>query len=147
MLVVAVVVVGCAHAHPVAVTPAPKVKLLALPAESDAFPAIAKAATEALDRANVVGVDERATSKVSIEVVQLSIECVDPTAHCYAAAAHSLAANKLLFAQIDTEDEKPHVTVTLFDGTSQQPHTAERTFPTEAAAMAGLDGLVSEVTR
>ena len=144
---VVIMVVGCAHSHPSAVTPAPKIKLLTLPAESDAFPDLAKAATSALAHAKVAGVDEQATSKVSIEVVQLSIECVDPTATCYEAAAKSLAANKLLFAQIDVDGAKPKVSVTLFDGASKQPRTVEHTFVTTAAAVAGLDGLVSEVTR
>ncbi|MEO6776901.1 MAG: hypothetical protein ABI467_28445 [Kofleriaceae bacterium] len=147
LLGVVIVVVGCGHARPIAVTPAPKIKLLTLPAESDAFPEIAKAATSALAHAKVAGVDEQATSKVSIEVVQLSIECVDPTATCYAAAARSLAANKLLFAQIDVDGEQPKVSVTLFDGASKQPRTIEHTFASEAAAVAGLDGLVTEVTR
>jgi hypothetical protein len=147
LLGVVIMVVGCAHSHPNAVTPAPKIKLLTLPAESDAYPNIAKAATSALANAKVSGVDEHATSKVSIEVVQLSIECVDPTAACYDAAAKSLAANKLLFAQIDVDGAKPKVSITLFDGASKQPKTVEHTFASEAAAVAGLDGLVSEVTR
>lgn len=147
LLGVVIMVVGCAHSHPTAVTPVAKIKLLTLPAESDAFPNIAKAATSALAHAKVSGVDEHATSKVSIEVVQLSIECVDSTAACYDAAAKSLAANKLLFAQIDVDGAKPKVSVTLFDGASKQPKTVEHTFASEAAAVAGLDGLVSEVTR
>ncbi|MEO8844742.1 MAG: hypothetical protein ABI591_23345 [Kofleriaceae bacterium] len=140
-------VVGCAHGHATTGMPAEKIKLLMLPAESDAFPAIAKAATTALSHAKVVGVDESGVSKVSIEVVQLSIECVDPTASCYDAAAKSLSANKLLFAQIDNDGAKPKVTVTLFDRASKQPKTAEHTYATEAEAMAGLDGLISEATR
>jgi hypothetical protein len=147
LLGVVIMVVGCAHSHPSVVTPASKIKLLTLPAESDAYPNIAKAATSALAHAKVSGVDEHATSKVSIEVVQLSIECVDPTAACYDAAAKSLAANKLLFAQIDVDGAKPKVSVTLFDGASKQPKTVEHTYASEAAAVAGLDGLVSEVTR
>jgi hypothetical protein len=118
-----------------------------LPAESDAFPAIAKAATTALSHAKVSGVDESGVSKVSIEVVQLSIECVDPTAICYDSAAKSLAANKLLFAQIDVDGAKPKITVTLFDRTNRAPRIAERTYANEAAAVAGLDGLVAEATR
>ena len=140
-------VVGCAHGHATTITTAEKIKLLTLPAESDAFPAIAKAATTALSHAKVSGVDESGVSKVSIEVVQLSIECVDPIASCYDAAAKSLSANKLLFAQIDNDGVKPKVTVTLFDRASKAPKTAERTYATEAAAMAGLDGLISEATR
>jgi hypothetical protein len=142
-----VAVAACAHGKVAPVTPVAKVKLLTLPAESDAFPAIALAATTALGHAKVGGVDEASTSKVSIEVVQLSIECLDPTAICYDAAARSLAANKLLFAQIDVDGAKPKVTVTLFDRASKTPRTAERTYATESAAVAGLDGLVAEATR
>lgn len=119
-----------------------------LPAESDTFPKIAKAATEALSHAKVAGVDESGTSKVSIEVVQLSIECLGPTVSCYDAAAKSLSANKILFAQIDTDGQKPRITVTLFDRAAKSsPRTAEHTYATEAAAMAGLVGLVAEATR
>src|SRR5262245_1146102 len=99
-------VAACAHSRPVAEAPKPKVRLVALAAESDAFPAIAKATTTALASAKVARVDEQSASKVSIEVVQLSIECVDPTSSCYDAAAKSLSANKLLFAQIDVAGKK-----------------------------------------
>jgi hypothetical protein len=148
LLLVVVVVVGCAHPKPIAPTaPVAKIKLLTLPTESDAFPSIANAATTALDHAHVVGVDEQSTTKVSIEVVQLSIECVDPSASCYEAAAKSLAANKLLFAQVDVDGKKPKVSVTLFDRPSRAVRTVAHTFATEADAVAGLDGLVSEATR
>jgi hypothetical protein len=148
LLLVVAAVVGCAHAKPVAtITPVAKIKLLTLPTESDAFPTIASAATTALGHAHVDGVDEQATTKVSIEVVQLSIECVDPSASCYEAAAKSLSANKLLFAQVDVDGKKPKVSVTLFDRPSGAVRTVEHTFSTEADAVAGLDGLVAEATR
>lgn len=147
-LVLAVLIIGCAHPKPAPVAPVAKIKLLTLPAESDAFPAIAKAATDKLGRAHVSGVDEQGSTKVSIEVVQLAIECVDPTTSCYDAAAKSLAANKLLFAQIDVEGKKPKVTVTLFDrAKASAPRTVERTYPNEVAAVAGLDGQIAEATR
>jgi len=127
--------------------PKAKVKLVALAAESDVFPNIAKAMTSALANVKVARVDEQSTSKVSIEVVQLSIECVDPTSSCYDAAAKSLSANKLLFAQIDVAGKKPKLAVTLFDAATHAPKTTERTFETEAAAIAGVDKLVSEATQ
>jgi hypothetical protein len=96
-------VVACAHSHPPTVAAKPKIKLVTLPAESDTFPDVAKATTSALAKAKLAGVDEQTTSKVSIEVVQLSIECVDATAACYEAAAKSLSAQRLLFAQIDVD--------------------------------------------
>ena len=67
------------------------VVLVTLPAESDSFPDVAKAMTSALSGAKLHGVDEAITSKVSIEIVQLSIECLDASANCYAAVAKSLA--------------------------------------------------------
>jgi hypothetical protein len=148
LLLVVVAIVGCAHAKPVATTtPVAKIKLFTLPTESDAFPAIANAATAALGHAHVVGVDEQDTTKVSIEVVQLSIECVDPSASCYEAAAKSLSANKLLFAQVDVDGKKPKVSITLFDRPSRAVKTVAHTFATEADAVAGLNGLVAEATR
>lgn len=128
------------------IAPAAKVVLVTLRAESDSFPAAAKAATSALSDAKPSGVDETVASKVSMEVVQLSIECVDATTACYEAAAKSLSANKLLFASIDSEGKKPKVAVTLFD-VGKQPKTAEKTFDNEAAAIAGVGGLVTEATR
>ena len=148
LLLVVAAVVGCAHSKPVATpTPVAKIKLLTLPTESDAFPTIASAATTALGHAHVAGVDEEGTTKVSIEVVQLSIECVDPSASCYEAAAKSLSANKLLFAQVDVDGKKPKISVTLFDRGNRAVKTVAHTFATEADAVAGLDGLVGEVTR
>lgn len=148
LLLVVAAIVGCAHSQPVATTaPIAKIKLLTLPTESDAFPAIASAATTALGHAHVNSVDEQATTKVSIEVVQLSIECVDPSASCYEAAARSLSANKLLFAQVDVDGKKPKVSVTLFDRANRAVKTVAHTFATEADAVAGLDGLVAEATR
>jgi hypothetical protein len=147
IVVAAIVVAACAHSQPQPVAPAAKIKLVTLPVESDAFPGVAKAATTALAQAKVGGVDESIASKVSIEVVQLSIECVDPTAACYGAVAKSLAAGKLLFAQIDADGAKPKVAVTVFDVATNAPKRAERTFDTEAAAIAGLDQLVTEATR
>jgi hypothetical protein len=52
-----------------------------------------------------------------------------------------------LFAQIDVDGVKPKVTVTLFDRSSKAPRSAERTYANEAAAVAGLDGLISEAIR
>ena len=137
---------ACAHAPVQPIAPAAKIVLVTLPAESDAFPQVAKAATTAVSGAKPVGVDETLASKVSIEVVQLSIECVDATTACYEAAAKSLGASKLIFASIDSEGRKPKVAVTMFD-LGKEPRTAEKTFDSEAAAVAGVAGLVAEATR
>jgi hypothetical protein len=118
-----------------------------LSTESDTFPSVADAATGALAHARVAGVARTVAKKVSIEVVQLSIECVDATAACYDAAARSLSAGKLLFAQVDGDQARPRVTITLFDAATNVPRATRRTFDSEAAAVAGVDNLVAEVTR
>jgi len=132
---------------PVAAPPPPPrvLKLVVLPAESYAFPNVAKATTDSLLQARA----DAQASKVSLEVVQLSIECVDPTNACYAAVGHSLAVNGLLFAQIGVVKRKQlHVTVSWFDVDAQTfKATAEKTFPSEQAATAGIADLVAEATR
>jgi hypothetical protein len=125
-----------------------RVTLAVLPAESDAFPKAARALTESLERAQVSGIDDRNVSKVSLEVVQLSIECLEPTPACYKAVGRSLAANRLLFAQISPAPKKAvKVSVTFFDVDAENPRTAEKTFPNEKAATAGAPDLVAEATR
>jgi hypothetical protein len=139
-------VAACGHAPaPAAHTDA--VTLVMLSTESDTFPNVASAATGALAHARVSGVGRTVTKKVSIEVVQLSIECLDATAACYDAAARSLSAGKLLFAQVDGDAAKPRVTITLFDAATDVPKASRRTFDSEAAAVAGVDNMVAEVTR
>jgi hypothetical protein len=128
-----------------------------IPAESDVFPAAARAVSEQLAQAKVAGVDETRLSKVSLEVVQLAIECVEPTGTCYQAIGRSLAANELLFARIidgapgakKRAGKRPlKVSVTLFDVDAKSAaRTAEREFASEADATAGAAALVEEVTR
>ena len=119
-------------------------------AESDAFPSAAKAATEALDQAQVAGFDAPQRSKVSMEVVQLSIECVDPSPTCYAAVGRELKVSQLLFAQIE-KGPKPkavRVTVTLFDvGAGAAKHSAVKVFASEQEATLGVRDVVEEATR
>lgn len=127
---------------------ATKVRLAVLPAESDAFPNAARAITSSLTNAKLAGIDDRHVSKVSLEVVQLSIECVEPTVVCYEAVGKSLAANRLLFAEIEKASKKSvKVTITLFDVDTRNPHTAQRTFASEKDASSGIDALVAELTR
>ena len=94
--------------------------LAVLPAESSKFPHAAQAITDSLSKANVSGVERKQVSKVSLEVVQLSIECVEPTVECYQAVGKSLAANRLLFAQVSGKKRQVKVTVTLFDAAGSQ---------------------------
>ena len=130
--------------------PAPKVVTLAvLPAESDSFPAAAKAVSDALAHAHVTGVDRTQVSKVSLEVVQLSIECVEPSPACYQLVARSLSADRILFAQI-APGPKQHqikVTVSLFAMNDLFPHTAERVFASEKEASEKVGELLSEVAQ
>ena len=166
VLAIAAGVVACTKSRPpkppvVVVTP--KLKLAVLAVESDRFPAVAEAATASLAKAHVIGIDNIEVSKVSLEVVQLSIECVEQTPDCYEAVGKSLAANRLLFAQVSPgtpPPEKPiklkrgakppkdvRVTVTLFDVDSRAASkTAEKLFPNETDATAGMDGLIAEAT-
>jgi hypothetical protein len=147
-----VLIAACGHAlsTPGVASVQAKVKLAVIPAESDQFPAAAKAASESMASAHVGGIDEMQISKVSLEVVQLSIECVDPTVACYQAIGRSLSANRLLFAQI-TAGDKPRqlrMTVTLFDVDTQlAKRTAEKVFASEDDATAGTAQLVAEATR
>jgi hypothetical protein len=165
-VLVGMILVGmtaCSHPGPqptvVAPAPAPPARaqpavtrLVVMPTESLAFPRIARAATESLSRA---GIAQKAAaqlskqlSKVSIEVVQLSIECVDASVVCYEQVGRSLSANGLLFARIDSGKRKhPKVTVMLFDvDMATLTARVEKEFVSEAAATAGLDALVAQVT-
>jgi hypothetical protein len=141
--------VAACHSAPKRTAPGvTKVTLAVLPAESDAYPKAAKAITDSLTKATVSGIDERQVSKVSLEVVQLSIECVEQTSACYEAVGRSLAANRLLFAQIAPSKKKQvKVTVTLFDVDAKNPHAAEKVFANEKAATDGIGALVAEATR
>lgn len=147
--IVVMCVVACGHPAPPPVAPRAKLTLAVLPAESDAFPKAAQAATDQLSKVKLGGIDETKVSKVSLEVVQLSIECVEESVQCYQAVGKSLAANRLLFAQIapDANPKQLKVTVTLFDVDSEQPRTAEKVFADEDAASAGIANLVGEATR
>lgn len=150
---------ACTHAGPpttkaVSTPPLPPrppkvVKLVALPAESEAFPKVARAATDSLSHAQVTGLGVAQVSKVSLEVVQLSIECVDPSAACYQAVGRSLTATGLLFAQIATLKRRQlKVTVTLFDVDARALRMkAEKVFESEDEATAGVADLVAEATR
>jgi hypothetical protein len=159
---------------PVAAITKPKLKLAVLAVESDKFPKVAEAATQSLAKVQLTGwaygVDEVEVSKVSLEVVQLSIECVEQTPDCYQAVGKSLAANRLLFAQIvpdapaaaaaaagpkathvrrpATKQRDIRVTVTMFDVDAQTPaKTAVKVFPSEQDATDGIDTLVAEATK
>lgn len=147
-----VIMMGCtpapAPAKPVYV-PGSKVWAV-LPAESDAFPIAARAASERLRRARVKGMDEPQVSKVSLEVVQLSIECVERTPACYEAVGRSLGSNQLLFAEIDEGPKKQSikVTVTLFDvDAKKRKKAAIKVFASEEDVVWGVADVVAEATK
>lgn len=124
------------------------VKLAVLPAESAKYPDVARALTSSLAKATVAGVDRTEVSKVSLEVVQLSIECVEPTVDCYAKVGKSLAANRILFAQLAPGGKhQVRVTVTLFDVDTRAPKRTQKVFATEQDATRGIADLVAEATR
>ena len=146
------VLCACGGHSPPPVAPAPPkvVTLAVLPAESDTFPVAAKATTDSLSRAHITGVDRTQVSKVSLEVVQLSIECVEATPACYQQVGKTLAADRLLFAQIAPGPKKKQlkVTVSLFDvQVAGEPKTAEKVFRSEKDAESGIDALVGEVAK
>lgn len=150
-LIILLLVTAAAACHPPRKrggAAAGRVTLAVLPAESDRFPAAAKAITESLEHATIANIDDTQVAKVSLEVAQLSIECVEETVECYAKVGKSLSANRLLFAQIAGEDKKRiSVTVTLFDVDARKPRTARRVFANEQEASAKIDELVGEATR
>lgn len=124
------------------------VKLAVLPAESAKYPEVARALTSSLAKATVPGVDHTELTKVSLEVVQLSIECVEPTVDCYEKVGKSLAANRILFAQLAPGGKhQVRVTVTLFDVDTRAPKRTQKVFATEKDATQGIADLVAEATR
>jgi hypothetical protein len=143
---------GCAHKaqKPEPVYSPEAHRLVALPAESAAYPSAAERATDFLRRTRVRGFDPPELSKVSLEVVQLSIECVEPTAACYTAVGRSLAANQLLFAQFEDgpEPEQVRVSITLFDvdGATMKKR-ARKVFDSEQDAVYGMREVVEEATK
>jgi hypothetical protein len=144
---------ACGHARPVpaptTIRPVPSVRLVVLPAESDAFPAAARELSARLAAAKVPGVDDTQVSKVSLEVVQLSVECVEPTNTCYDAIGRSMAVDRLLFARLDPGGKRQlKVTVTLYDVDAKAAmRTATKLFTNEAEASSGVAALVDEVAR
>ncbi len=155
VFVAVTLIAACSHARaparPQAVAtppPPPPPKLVVLLAESDRFPKLAKAATESLMQAKVDGLGAASGSKVSLEVVQLSIECLDSTVRCYEAAGRSLEAGAILFAQITVVKKRQlKVSITLVDADGKTLKAkAEKLYPTEEAATAGLPDLVAEAT-
>jgi hypothetical protein len=144
-----------------------RLKLATLPVESPEYPKVADGLNGLFREIQVQGIDDYFMSKVTLEVVQLSIECVEPSTNCYTAVGRSLAAQRLLMAQIsllgpppltgkvskrirdkDREKDKDRslkVTITFFNVDEQSAHNVvDRTFKTEDEASAGLAELLQQ---
>jgi hypothetical protein len=152
LLLVVVMMAGCAHnaQKPEPVYSPAAHRVVALPAESAAYPTAAERATDFLLRTRVQGFDPPELSKVSLEVVQLSIECVEATSVCYTAVGKQLAANQLLFAQFEDgpKPDQVRVSVTLFDvdGATMKKR-ARKLFDSEEDAVYGMREVVEEATK
>jgi hypothetical protein len=129
--------------------PKHKVTLFVFPAESADFPKTAKAATDAMSSAKVVGVEQTTVAKTSLGDAQLLIECNEPTPDCYQAVGKSLSADRLLFTVIATQpNKKVKISVTEFDvGARRAWSHAEKVFATDAEASAAMAGLVGEAAK
>ena len=141
-----------AACHPAAkpqAAPAHKVRLAVFPAESSDFPKTAKEMTRVMSGAKIAGIDDLVVAKTSLGDAQLLIECNDATPDCYAAVGKSLAADRLMFADIAKEAKKKlKISITVFDvAAHRDAGHAEKVFATEAEAAAALDGLVQEATK
>jgi len=142
-----------------------RVKLAMLPVESPEYPKVADGLNGLFRDVQVQGIDDYFMSKVTLEVVQLSIECVDPSSSCFTAVGKSLAAQRLLMAQIslpngaappprgrrrererDKNRDRPiKVTITYFNVDEQTPtNVVDRTFKSEDEAAAGLSELLQQ---
>jgi hypothetical protein len=123
---------------------------VAVPVESDAFPASAQLLTDLLRRARLRDVDPPTMGKVSLEVIQLSIECVDPTLDCYTQVARTLHADLMIMGEITPGAGKDELTATvsLLDARDKRwVKRAARKFATEDDARYDMHLVVEEVTR
>jgi hypothetical protein len=142
--------VGCADIVGGGGNAGAKGTLVVLPTEGEVTPQLVHALDSALGDVKVPGINRTITSKVSIEVVQLSIGCVDPTPACYRAAARSLGGDHLIFARVQPADPKKkrllRVTVSLFDVVrGGMAGEASRTYNTEDDAVHEVPRLIELV--
>jgi len=133
-----------------AVTPKARLKLAVLPVEGDVFPRLAQEINDKLGKVQLSAVDDYFVSRATLEVVQLSIECVELTTACFSSVGKSLAAQRLLFAQLQggakRRDKSVKVVFTLFDVPSGQvARTAEKQFKNEDEAQHGFVELLDSV--
>jgi hypothetical protein len=148
----AVALASCGGAPPPASSPssAKQVKVVVLPVESPVFPKSAKLATDLLRRARLKDIPESTLSKVSLEIVQLQIECVEPTLDCYEAVGKTLAADLLLFGELEPGPRAGQLkfTVSLFDVAAKSwKRRATRLFATEDDAAYDMKLVVQDATK
>ena len=131
----ALFVSACAHA-PTNSGVGPK--LVVLPIESESFPQVAEELNAAIREAQPAGVREVFTSKVSLEVAQLSVECVEPSSTCYSAVGKAMGAGRMLVARIEPSHEADRtlrVRLILFDVEGGRPlKTVDRGYRSVAEA-------------
>jgi hypothetical protein len=125
------------------------VRLAWLPVDTLVHARLGAALNTRLEATTLPGITSRNKGAVSMETAQLSLDCSQPTPECRAAVGRHLGANRLLWAELKPGSRKRAVTVALFlfdvDGGAMVAQ-AERMFPTQQAALAGLDALVAQLT-
>jgi hypothetical protein len=145
-LLLGCVAIACAssekRAPAIVVKAPPPAKLAWMPLDPFDAPVVARAVNDEMSRVKLPGTAPGFKAAVSMEVAQLAIECIAPTPACYRAVGHSLGADRLIWAQIDPEDEKIRVTVVLFDVGAGTETRKVGTFEGVQAARAGVADLV-----
>jgi hypothetical protein len=162
--IIALLAVGCAAAKPPAVVaPAPPpppppaaeppprpdpVKLVWMPLDPMVHAKLGVALNGRFEHAQVPGVDVQTKSPVSMDVAQMSLECGQATVECFVAVGRHLQANRLLWADVKRDKHKKIiVALSLLDvGRGAMVRRAEHTFANPRAALAGVDGLMTELT-
>jgi hypothetical protein len=162
--IIALLALGCAAApRPAPVAPAPPpppppaaeppprpdpVKLVWMPLDPMVHAKLGIAVNGHFEHAQLPGVDVLTKAPVSMDVAQMSLECGQATVECFVAVGRHLQANRLLWADVKRDKHKKiNVTLSLLDvGRAAMVSRAERTFANPRAALAGIDGLMTELT-
>jgi hypothetical protein len=122
--------------------PAPPAKLAWMPLDAFDAPVVARALNDQMSQVKLPDTRPGVRAAVSMEVAQLAIECIEPTPACYRAVGHSLGADRLIWAELDSADEKIRVTVVLFDVGAGTTSRKVGTFDGVQAARAGVADLI-----
>ena len=135
---------------PPAAEPPPRpdpVKLVWMPLDPKVHAKLGVAVNEHFERAQLPGIDARTKAPVSMDVAQVSLECGQATVECFVAVGRHLQANRLLWADLKRDKHKKiTVALSLLDvGRGTMVGRAERTFANQRAALAGIEGLMTEL--